>query len=231
MNIIHDYTYISNGLDNKLLLLGYAQLSVYSIHFSRRFVNEQIEVNKRASETLHQDEWGIRMETLCKEIGVGLSDLAYKLNEKYDIHQIDKEKSTSEHYRSDWDLFFWSNKGWNNKDYIDTFSLNLNRRRTVEANAKLVQEILEFVGSIDINNVECRVQYSLVVDEKRVQEDALKEIHKVLGQFVVHNGMFGKYRLISANKGNEEYGFFRKGSKSKFYSIDMYQVLEELKIS
>lgn len=229
MYIKHDMSYLSNG--KELIEKGYADLDIYSLHFDRYFTEEEKENNKRIADNLRNntEEWNKHCDNISKMINQNLIPIIEMLNNKYYIRQYTKEKNSTEHYRSNWDLFFYNNRGWNKKDYFDYMSLSFNKKRTVEENQKLLNDILEMLKELKVENVYCRVQYKIRLKEKEIKEKVNNICESLLNEFVEYQGMTGKIKIIGERNNRKIYGFFKKGSKKTYYRIsdtDTYLVLK-----
>lgn len=225
MYIKEDYSYISDN-KMKLVKLGFAELGVYSIHFDRYFTGKEIDENISQSGTLSREDWGKRCDDFSKHLGNQIKNIVDVLNDHYDIHQITEEKSSTEHYNSNWDLFFYSNRGWNNRDYYDYAQISFNSKRNPEDNLKLKDEVLELIKDVDnTQNVGVRVQYQVVEYANKINKAVAEKCEKLLGKMITHQGTLGKIRVLDEYNGIKHYGFFPKGSKIKFYAIDYAEFL------
>ena len=218
MYIKHDYSLVNKRLIEK----GYGQLSVHSLHFDRHFNEQEKEANRKASEELTREQWNERCDQISKYISIQLHKVLRTIKDKYNIHQLTEETSTMEHYKSNWDLFFYSNKGWNKKEYFDYFTLTFNDKRSVEDNNRLLVELLSIFEVLDIKNVSCRVQYTAIRNEEKIQQDGLKLCERLVGQFIEYSNCVGKIKLV----GDNQYGFFKKGASKRYYPVSYeYAVL------
>ena len=218
MYLSEDYTYISDN-DRKLVEKGYGQLSVHSIHFDRYYSEEEKQENRKAGEKMTSDEWSARCNKVSETLSKFLTEIAETFAKKYDLHQYSEENNTLEHYKSDWDLFFYSNRGWNGKDYMDYFSLTFNKQRTAEQNMKLLKEIIPFVGAMEYKNIGCRIQYDVVIDTKKVAMEAERIFDNLSGKSVLYHGLTGKIKVVGEENGFKEYGFFKKGARKTYYAL------------
>ena len=224
MFIKHDFSYIRTN-ESKLIDSGYGTMGVHSIHFDRYFSEEQKEKNRELAETLTREEWNKHCGELGEELALYLYEILNVFVKKYNIHQVSAETSTMEHYRSDWDLYFYSNKGWNGKEYMDFFNLSFNGKRSAEQNMKLAKEIVSMVELLEYENICCRVQYIAIIDNEKVSTDAKAVCENLLGKFINYNYMTGKIKVVSEADGNKEYGFFKKNAKNRYYPISYTEIL------
>ena len=218
MLIKKDYSYISST-EQKLIDNGYAELSINSIHFDRYFTEEQRTENKRKAERMSREEWNMYCDNVSKSLAGIMEQIVKVLVSKYNIHQVSPETSTMAHYRENWDLHFYSNKGWNGKDHMDYFQLSFNDNRRANENLHLLDEVLAIVKEMPFGNVYCRVQYKAVVDDKKVEEKAASICESLAGQFVNYLGLVGRIKPIWEREGVKLYGFFKKGARNKYYNI------------
>ena len=218
MLVKKDYSYISSN-EHKLIDNGYAELSVHSIHFDRCFTEEQMEENRRKAERMTREEWDTYCDNVSKSLAETMEQIVKVFADKYDIHQVSPKTSTMTHYREDWDLYFYSNKGWNGKDHMNYFQLSFNDNRRANENLRLLDEVLSIVEYMPFNNVYCRVQYNAIVDEVKVEEKAASICESLAGQFINYLGLVGRIKPIWERDGVKLYGFFKKGARSKYYNI------------
>ena len=218
MKITHDYSFVSKG-SKVLIKRGLADLSVHSLNFDRYFTNEEMKYNREEAERLNADcvnsqEWLNSCEEMSKNIHNQMLPIAELLNSNFDMHQYTEEKSTMTHFESDWDLYFYSNKGWNRKDYFDHMQISFNENRTAKQNMELLEKIIALFDINKSKNVECRVQYDVVNHDTEIAIEAKNVFEKIGNKFISYNGMIGKIKPV-----NNAYGFFKKGSKKRYYPI------------
>jgi len=224
MFIKHDYSYL--GSRKNLIEKGYADLDIHSLNFDRYFTDEEKEENVRQSELLTREQWTIRCGDVSKRIYEQMLTIIELLNNKYDIHQISEEKNTMEHYRSDWDLFFYSNRGWNGKDYFDHVQITFNTKRTVDQNKKLLSEILEILEQLEVKNVYCRVQYTAREQKEKIQEKVIEICESLVDTVINYNGMRGKIKVVDECNGEKQYGFFKERVRKSYYKLsDTFLIL------
>lgn len=224
MKIKHDYSYLRSS--KELIEKGYADLDIHSLNFDRYYTEEEKENNRKISESMTREEWNVHCDEVSKGIYNQMLPIVELLDNKYDIHQITEEKSSTEHYRTNWDLFFWSNRGWNNKDHFDDMRLNFNEKRTVEENKKLLDEILSLLERLEVKNVSCRVQYTIRKHEEKIKQEAIKICKMLLDKPINYNGMEGKIKVVKEHENEKIYGFIKKRSRNKYYQIsESYLVL------
>lgn len=224
MKINYDYSYI--GSNKELIQKGCAELDIHSINFDRYFSEEEKENNMKESKKLTKDQWNKRCEETSIKIFNQILPIVELLNNKYDIHQITKEKSTLEHYGTNWDLYFWSNKGWNNKEYYDHIKLNFNDKKTTEENKKLLDKILRLLEKTETKNVYCRVQYTIRINEEEIIKKSTEICESLLGKTIDYKGMKGKIKIVNHDDNKKIYGFFKNRATKKYYTIsESYMVL------
>jgi len=185
MKIKHDYSYLTGNFE-KLIELRYAEMSIHSLKFNRDLSEQDMEENQKQSHLLTTEHWNKRCDDFSYYLFTQLKPITEYFSQNYDVHQITEEKSTMDHYRSDWDLFFYSNKGWNNKDYFDYFTLNFNSNRSTASIMELAQQITAVLSEMNINNVLCYVQYTLKYNDTKIQQDAEKIIDATKESFITH---------------------------------------------
>ena len=210
MKITETRMYVNEPLVEK----GYATVSAGLLNFSRYYSDEEMEQNGRAAKA-HPETYRERCEHHERRAAEQLQAVLSAVKDRYRIHQLTPETSTSAHYNSDWDLFFWSNRGWNGHDYFDHFTLTFNDKRSPEANMSLLHELIPIFESVDVSNVSCRVQYHSIENAKKIREDGERLCREMAGKTINYRGYDGKIKPV----GNGEYGFFRKGARSRYYPV------------
>lgn len=219
MNFSHDYSYTNMNLTNA----GFAALSFHSLRFERYFTEEEKEQNRAAAERLgtNTPEWSERCKETQKEINRQLQKVI-ALFSGYDLHQLTEETSTHEHYKTDWDLFFYSNRGWNGSDVFDYMTLSANDKRTAAANMDLLSKVLKMLESADIDapNIRCVVQYDDIPDNAAIEAAALEIIEKAAGKMIFYNGIEGKIKKYRDGSGVDSFAFFKKGARTNCYRLD-----------
>lgn len=224
MQIQRDYSYIREN-DKKLMDRGYGEMSLHSISFDRHYSEEQKKRNAETANSMTSEEWSKHCEEIARSFAPSMEEILSKFIGKYDIYQISEETSTSEYFNSDWDLYFYSDKGWGGRDYMTRFSLSFNDRRSPEQNMKLLEEIIPLVEAMDFKNIQCRIQYKIAIDEKKVKKDAETICESLVGKSIIHRGVNGKIKMIKESNGIREYGFFKKNAKSKYYAISQAELI------
>ena len=150
-----------------------------------------------------------------------MNEILEKFLNKYSIYQAFENVS----YDSDWDLFFWSDRGWNGKDFMTHFKLNFNKERSPEQNMTLLDEIISLVETMEYENIGCRIQYDAVIDNERVETEAKTICERLVDKFIDYHGMTGKIKVVREENGIKEYGFFKKNARNKYYSISNTEIL------
>lgn len=224
MNISKDYSYI-RGNEKVLMDKGYGEMTVHSLHFDRYYTEEQMEQNRLLSHSMTNEEWSKHCDEVAESFAVPMAEILKQFVEKYDIHQVTDETSTMKHYNSDWDLFFWSDRGWNKKAYMTHFTLSFNERRSPKQNMALLEEIIPLVETLEQENIGCRIQYDAFLDEAKIEKEANAICESLVGKFIDYHGMTGKIRVIGEENGKKEYGFFKKNARNHYYTISNADIL------
>ena len=220
MYIKKDFIYISAN-ETMLMDNGYGKLSVHSIHFDRHYSEEQKENNRKTAESMTREEWGRHCDKIAEGFAKPMTEILEKFMNKYSIYQASEDVR----YDSDWDLFFWSDRGWNGKDFMTHFSLTFNDNRSPEQNMELLDEIISLVETMEYENIGCRIQYNAVIDNERVETEAKTICERLIGKFIDYHGMIGKIKVVREENGIKEYGFFKKNARNKYYSISNTEIL------
>ncbi|OQA46792.1 MAG: hypothetical protein BWY46_01973 [Firmicutes bacterium ADurb.Bin300] len=221
MIISEDYSYTNP----QLIRMGYATLDIHSLIFDRYFTEEEMQQNREYAERYgtNSSEWAERCDRSTTEIAKQIDEVLC-LFAKYDIHQISADTSSMEHYRSNWDLYYYSNRGWNGKDMADHVTLSFNKNRTVEENMALLAEIVEMLNhsNVDAPNVKCRVQYQTHKNEEKIKAEADAICERLQGQTINHSGITGKIKRL-----NDCWTFWKLRAKNHYYYIDPVSLIFE----
>lgn len=215
MKITDDYSFVSES-NQTLINRGLADLSVHSLNFDRYFTDEEMEHNRKEAERLNtnSEAYSKRCEEISRNIYNQLLPIAELLDKNFNMYQYTTEKSTMIHFNSDWDLFFYSNRGWNGKDYFDYIQISFNEKRTAKQNQELLKKVLTLLTAVKANNIKCRIQYDVIYHENEIAKEAASVFEKMGNRFIAYDGMIGKIKKV-----DDAYGFFKKGSKKHYYPI------------
>ena len=220
--IIHeDFSYI-NSFTKLLIKNGFGNYTVYSYNFSRYFSEKQKEDNIKEAHRLgtNTEEWKKR----CDDSHYAFYEIASKMMEalgkQYTIYQYNFND-----YKN-YDLFFYSNRGWNKKDWFDFCELNLpeDYDKNIKLNKELKKWLIEWDS--DTNNViDCRIQYQAFIDKKKITDIVKKYINSILNKMITYEFMEGKVKWVECNN---EYGFFKKGARKYYRRLSEMSLMEIL---
>ena len=221
MLIKHDYSYMN---DKELIEKGCAELDIHSLSFDRCYTDEEKQNNSSIYDTMTSQEWNLHCEKASEEIYNQMLPIMQLLNNKYNIHQTTEETSTMEHFKSNWDLYFWSNRGWNGKSYFDNMRMSFNEKREVQQNINLLKEIISLLEELEVKNVACRIQYTIRLNEDKIKNKGMEICKNLLDTNIDYMGMKGKIKII--DKVNNIYGFVKSRVRKSYYNIsDTYLIL------
>lgn len=222
MIIGEDKSYLRK-LDLELINKGYADLDIHSVHFEKKFSEEQKNKNKENIEKMSKQEWEIYCDNIWCEFSEKLKTIIDKLDSEYLIYQYKKDL---DYIKDDWDYFFYSDRGWNKKNYFTFFELKPNSKRPLGKRLIDVNNLINFLKNQQISDdILIRIQYDIFKNEDKIKNDALNFIDKIKNTFINYNGMTGKIKIISVNENNIKYGFFKKGAKTHYYNISYPDIL------
>jgi hypothetical protein len=204
MNIKDDYYYISE-LDKKLIEKGLASLDVYSVHLEGYY---------------------------SEEVNTKIKNIVEMLNEKFLIYQYEKKEDGSYicKYSDNWDLFFWHN-GNLQYPFTDTrFNFN-NAHRSYEERKHNLEQLIEILKDYQEEAVTVKIQYTTSYHEKEIEQIADSIYQNFKDTFIYFMGYEGKIKPVPNYKdgyygSNCKYGFFKKGSKRKYYQITNMDILK-----
>lgn len=202
MIIKHDYSISDRKAD--LVSAGLAKVIPHSFIVSHDFTREDQRTDEFCQKWAH-------------EVRTAMIELA----KQYSIHQLTEETSTMDHYRSAWDLYWYSNEGWNGKKYFDHAQISFNQNRTEEDNHRIFAEVLAFFETIEIDGTMIHIQYVAEVDERKTAQKAFEVFQSIDGKMINYHGKLGKIKQTGRNviTGAIHYGFFKKGARAKYYEV------------
>lgn len=223
MLITHDYSYTNNNLIEN----GYATYGIHSLNFDRYFTEKEMGQNRQFAECHGNtsNEWTDSCEWCGQEICKQMESMMKILNVKYAIHQYDPQVKYGEH-----DLHFYSNRGWNGKDWYDHIQLSFNDKSNKDRNNQILNELLKFVDRMELKNVTCRVQYKTVADNEKLYTDAAKRYKDLEGKFVSLRGCVGKVKEVGEYNGKKQYGFFKKGARKYYNPLSDTELIFEIAV-
>lgn len=210
MIITEDYSYVK-GLSKTLIEKGFGEYAVYMYQFDRYFSDEQKEQNRAKAEKYGttSKEWADG----CYKTHHDFYEKACEMLEAFGKNHKLYQYNCKEH---DYDYFFYSNQGWNKKDWFDFCQINLDDE-DVERNKKQNVELREWITNWNgdpENLIKCRIQYSSVLDKEKIAEAVEQNVHKIVDKMLDYGSRKGKIKLIESQN---EYGFFKKGAR-KWYT-------------
>lgn len=204
MNIKDDFYYISES-DKKLIDKGLASLDVHSVRLE-----------------------GYHIE----EIDTKIRNIVEMLNDKFLIYQYKKKEDGSYicKYIDNWDLFFWHN-GNLQYPFTDTrFNFN-DDHRNYEERKRDLERLIEVLKDYQEEAVTVKIQYTALYHEKEIEQLVDSIYQKFKDTFICFMGYEGKLKPLADYKdgyhdSNCKYGFFKKGSKRKYYQITNMNILK-----
>lgn len=221
MLIKYDYSYTNKNLIEN----GYAVYDIHSFNFDRYFTEEEMEQNRKFAEQYGNmsQEWTDRCELCGQEICKQMESMMKILNEKYSIYQYNPQVKYGEH-----DLLFYSNRGWNAKPWFDHIQLCFNDQMDTNRKNQILNELFEFIASMELKNVACRIQYKAVTNDEKLYTDAGKRYKDLEGKFVSLRGCIGKVKEVGEYNGKKQYGFFKKGASKRYNSLSDAELIFEI---
>ena len=208
MLILMDYSYVNQTMTKN----GYARVGIHSLNFDRHITD-----GEKVRNCLHvaqigaeSREWQEHCEQAGKAVCKEMERMMEVLSQKYSIYQYNPQVKYGEH-----ELFFYSNRGWNGRNWYDHIQLSFNDAFGVDKNDQLLNELLELLFDMESENIACRVQYETVLDYEKLSADAAKKYDSIKDKFVSFWGNIGKVKEVEEDD-KKQYGFFKKGAK-KYY--------------
>lgn len=121
-------------------------------------------------------------------------------------------------YKDTWDIFYWGGEG--------LVKLSFNYKKSVEEKLSDINRLLELLNKYSNDNIDVIIQYGInIIDNELIENKAKKFFETNKKNFITLNGVCGKIKKVQ-NRYNDsyygytcDYGFFKKGSKCKYYQI------------
>jgi len=219
-------------VDRKLVNHGYGKIVVHSLKIGVYYTKEQLDENVRTRDILSPEDWLKGGEDYRIDFHKKVLALLNRIHEKHYLYQFEQGSDTNggrDRYRSgDYDLFFYSNKGWNGKDYFDYVSLTVNDKKTDEENALILADVIQVLESADISCASCCIQYHAVLDRELINCE-VRALYDKVGEKLLtqYHGVTGKLKMMDSEheEGRVFYGFFKKGSRKRYYPVETEYLL------
>lgn len=213
MQITEDYTHTNTHL----IEAGYAELTVHSLRFDRFYTEEEKEQNRQAAESMTVEEWHNRCEESSKEIYRQMMEII-PLFEKCGIIYRVVPVTNYGYYESSNNLHFYSNKGWNGRDYFDYFTLSFDKNKPAEEIITFKNEFVSMLENtnVDTPNIRCIVKYADKPNEKKLAEDAEIICKKLEGKTIEYGNMKGKIKRLG-----DCWTFWKLRAKRTYYLLTM----------
>lgn len=125
-------------------------------------------------------------------------------------------------YKDMWDIFYWGGE--------KLVKLSFNDKKSSEERMLDIERLLKLLRSYS-NNIEATIQYTIkLVDEEIVKNKAKNTFKENENKFITRNGIVGKIKKVNRSYEDSfygyscDYGFFKKGSKGKYYQITNVEI-------
>ena len=211
-----DMSYIK---DMFIVKYGYAKVDVHGLRLE--CCNSDIIRKTFSGKTFLR---GYSRNVTHEEMEQRIKAVCDAVNEKFKVYQYTDEVSVP--YKSKWDLFFWCNHKSNTtggkergRDYsYVTLGFN-DHGMTYEERRQVCTEIVAFIGTLGID-IDVAIQYDLLYDNEHIQATVRTFCENCCSvknpEFIEYGGQLGRIRKLD----NGSFGFFKKGARSRGYSID-----------
>lgn len=215
------------NLDKKnaqLISHGYATCKAYQFSFFRYVSDDSKKENLRKAKKLSCEEWEAECDRVGWNICRQMQLIVDKLAREFSIYQYDPGVKYGKH-----ELFFWSNRGWNKKEWYDHFSLTLNQDKSCIEQEKILERVTEILLGIKSPQIRCQIEYMAVLDEDKICKDAECKYQELSEKRVYWAGMEGRiYKFCSSDK--TEYRFYQRKAgvgriNSHFLSIPLTEMV------
>ena len=226
MNIIHDRSYIdASSLD--FVQRGYAIEDLHSLRIRFEYTEEEKNANKAFADSHTNDEWNARCVDMAQIRSNAMRPVMEALGRKFVCYQFEPDCGVD--YSSDkWDLFFWCNDFYqttggkfSGRDY-SYFTLTFNERMTADQRLDVCNRVLAFLVDRyeDYTHLSVAVQYKVMMDDKKIEEDAKAALPSLVGQKCTYGHMDGK--IVETERG---IFFVKKYARNKGYKLSDSDVL------
>lgn len=231
MKFNDDYHYITE-ISNKMIEKGLANLDLHSIRLNTHLTEEQMQENSTAADLLTREEWSMRCSDFEALQNKKLEKIIDLLSKHFVIYQY-KDKNISYCNRNnqtnqngyEWDLYCNFGSG---RDARLSFN---NHGKTLSQRYEDLNKIKELLKGYEENSIMINIQYTQTFHEEELKETAQNVYFKIKDKFITFSGMTGKIKPVTEYNDNYfgtncQYGFFKKGSKNKFYQVTNMVVSE-----
>lgn len=231
MKFNEDYHYITE-IANKMIEKGYADLDLHSIRINAFISEEQMANNRKAVDTLSREKWSLRCDEFDKVQNKKVEKILDILSQYFVMYGY-KDKTIQYRNRKnldyqdgyEWDLFCNFGEG---RDARLSFN---NHGKTLEQRYSDLAKIKEILKDYEDESITLDIQYTQSFHNDELKENAQKVYTNLKDKFINIGSMTGKIKPVPKYNddyfGTEcQYGFFKKGSKNKYYKITNMQIAE-----
>jgi len=220
MIVINEDKSFLSKVDFKAIENDVAKLGIRLLKFDSFVTEKEKQKNKKEYEMLSNEQWMIKCEQKLKEVHDKLKYIMDKLSERFIICQYNKKLNFHD---DNWELFFWSNKGWNNKEYFDYITLSPNEKQPIEQQLAIINDVINILKTMDIEGVQVTIQYTAIYNEEKVQDIVLNYCRKMQNKMINYGNYAGKIIEL-----NGRYFFKKKGTRKYIYEIDNFKILKNV---
>ena len=211
---------------------GYADLDLHSIRIDAFISEEQKEENRKAADTLSREEWSLRCDEFDKTQNKKVEKILDILSQHFVMYQYKDETIQYRNRKNmdyqdgyEWDLFCNFGEGRNAR-----LSFNRNGKSLEERYADL-EKIKDVLKDYEDESITLNIQYTQAFHNDELKENAQNVYSDLKDKFINIGSMTGKIKPVPEYKddyfGTEcQYGFFKKGSKNRYYKITNMQIVE-----
>lgn len=230
MKLMDDYSYIT-GKANKMIEMGLADLDLHSIRIDTFISDEQGKENSKLAKTLNRDEWGKHCDEFEKVQGKKVEKILDLLSEYFTMYQY-KDKNIQYYNRKcsdnqngyEWDLFC-------NFGYRRDARLSFNENgKTLNQRYEDLNKIKEILNNYEDDSIIINIQYTQKFHIEELKINAMEAYTHLKNIFINYNGMIGKLKPVQEYHDSYYgttcmFGFFKKGSKSRFYQLTNMDII------
>ena len=122
---------------------------------------------------------------------------------------------------NDYELFFWSNKHITGK--LKYFTIAITGHKDIEKSSLVIDKAIEIANALEkiCSELSIAIQYTTLEKEDVIKEIAESEYQNKKETFVTNQyGQLGKIKKVG-----EDFGFFKKGARSRYQPLKKSEVI------
>lgn len=211
------------GINQNAIDSGYARAEMSMLNIHRYYNKEEMQANKHFADTHSEEEWGIHCEEVGRNFCKQLTEIMEELSKTFVFAQYNADIHAKEY-----DFFYHSNIGVNNRDWFDHVQLSINHKLSANEKEELFEKILKLLEEMKHSNLQCSISYKTVYDDERINNAAKTRYEEFIkGKKVMYRDLEGTVRIVDKDK----YGFFKNRAKTHYYPLCGLTLLMDVRLA